>query len=86
MEHAAAEDAAAVRAAADRGELDALIYGWGDAYVIGRDDERGWHARRRDGRGGDITASEPETLWKAIGEDYRAMRVPRDLPGEGGQQ
>jgi len=36
--------------AAEDPALSALIYGWGDAYEIRRDEE-GWHARRRDGLG-----------------------------------
>lgn len=60
--------------------LDALRFGWGDAYKIGRDDERGYWARRRDGLGGDLTAGDPDALRTAIRADYDFKPVPRDLP------
>jgi hypothetical protein len=59
--------------------LGALRYGWGDAYDIGWDGERGYWARRRDGLGGDITASDPGELWAAIRADYAVKRVPCGL-------
>jgi hypothetical protein len=80
------EDQAAGDAAGGRPEggpgalaLGALRYGWGDAYDIGWDGERGYWARRRDGLGGDITASDPGELWAAIRADYAVKRVPCGL-------
>lgn len=66
---------------ADSDALGALRFGWGDAYEIGHDDERGCWARRRDGLGGDITAGDPDALWAAIRADYDVKAVPRGLPG-----
>ena len=65
--------------------LAALQFGWGDAYEIGRDEEHGYWARRRDGLGGRITADVPDGLWQAIHEDYDLKPVPRDLPAPEGQ-
>jgi hypothetical protein len=65
--------------------LEALRFGWGDAYEISCDG--GWQARRRDGLGDDITAPDPDALWAAICEDYALKPVPRDLPlAAGGEQ
>ena len=50
---------------------------WGSAYEI--TDRPGWRARRRDGKGGWITASGPEALLGAIREDYRSDPVRRDV-------
>jgi hypothetical protein len=36
----------------DEAALEALRFGWGDAYLIGHDDERGYWAARRDKIGG----------------------------------
>jgi hypothetical protein len=58
--------------------LEALRWHWGEAYEIGRDDTRGWRARRRDGLGGDITAGGPDDLRQAIRGDYAVKAVPRD--------
>jgi hypothetical protein len=82
MDEAAPQAAGGGTGTADEPALAALRYGWGDAYMIGCDDERGWWARRRDGLGGDITADDPEALWQAILEDYDLKPVPRDLPPE----
>ncbi len=60
--------------------LEALRFGWGDAYEITSDNAHGWQARRRDGLGGAITAPDPDALWTAICEDYILKPVPRDLP------
>lgn len=59
--------------------LEALEFGWGDAYEIWHDGGD-WHARRRDGLGGVITAGDAEGLRNQIREDYALKRVPRDLP------
>lgn len=64
--------------------LRALRHGWGDAYDIGCDSEHGWHARRRDGKGGVITADDADGLWTAVRVDYAARPVPRDLPASAG--
>lgn len=61
--------------------LDALRYGWGKAYAISGDPERGYQARRRDGIGGDITATDPgdpDGLWRAIREDFEFKPVIPD--------
>jgi hypothetical protein len=58
-------------------DLEALRFHWGDAYVIGFDDEKDWHAKRRDGMGGVLTGANPDELYKLIGEDYRLNPVPR---------
>jgi hypothetical protein len=75
MEHAAGRTAAGK--AADDDALDALRFHWGDAYEIGRDDERGWWARRRDGFGGDLSVAGPDELYEAIAADYALKPVPR---------
>jgi hypothetical protein len=58
--------------------LEALRFGWGDAYLIGHDDDRGYWAARRDKIGGLLTASDPDELRNAIREDYAAKPVPRE--------
>ena len=60
--------------------LEALRYGWGDAYEITCGDGNDWQARRRDGLGGVINAPDPDALWTAICADYILKPVPRDLP------
>ena len=82
-EATAAQDAAAGTRTHTDPALTALQYGWGDAYEIGHDEERGHWARRRDGLGGDITAGDLDGLWTAIHEDYDLKPVPRDLPAAG---
>lgn len=83
MNEAATTEAAGGRAPADH-ELSALRWGWGEAYRIGADPERGWWARRRDDIGGDITADGPGELWAAVLADYALKPVPRDLAGSTG--
>jgi hypothetical protein len=56
--------------------LDALRWNWGDAYDIGCGDR--WWFRRRDGLGGEETASGPEALRRAIVDDYTFRPVRRD--------
>jgi hypothetical protein len=63
---------------ADQDLLAALRFGWGEAYRIGWDAERGWWAARRDDLGGAITADEPEALSAAIYADYSLKPIPRD--------
>jgi hypothetical protein len=63
---------------ADDDALEALRWDWGEAYEIGRDDERGWHARRRDDLGGHLTGADHNELRVAIRADYALKRVPRD--------
>jgi hypothetical protein len=65
---------------ADDYALEALRWDWGEAYEIGRDDERGWHARRRDGLGC-LTEADPDGLRAAIRADYALKKVPRDAAG-----
>jgi hypothetical protein len=60
--------------------LAALRFGWGEAYRIGWDAERGWWAQRRDDIGGDITGDDSDELWQAIRQDYDGKPVPRDCP------
>jgi len=87
MEHAAekpSEDGQPARLPALDGEaLDALKFGWGDAYLIGHDDERGWWAARRDRIGGPLTAADPDELRQAITEDYAVKPVPREPVARG---
>jgi hypothetical protein len=73
-------DAAVIQVRAEEDALDALRFGWGDAYEIGHDEERGYWARRRDGLGGEMTAAGPDRLWEEIRADYTFKAVPRDLP------
>lgn len=69
---------------ADDYALEALRWDWGEAYEIGRDDEHGWHARRRDGLGGYLTGGDHDGLRAAIRSDYTLKKVPRDaaVPGD----
>jgi hypothetical protein len=76
-------DGQAASAAADQEALEAVRFGWGDAYLIGHDDERGYWAARRDRIGGLLTASDPEELRNAITEDYTVKPVPRGPAGSG---
>lgn len=78
MDEAAPQAAKAGTGTADDQALAALRHGWGDAYMIGRDDERGWWAARRDQIGGYLTAHDPDGLWTAIQQDYNLKPVPRD--------
>jgi len=57
--------------------LEALQFGWGEAYEIGADDAGYW-ARRRDGLGGTMTADDPEKLREQVIADYSVKPVPRD--------
>lgn len=65
-------------APAEQAALDAVRYGWGDAYLIGHDDERGYWAARRDRIGGLLTAPSPDELRQAVADDYALKRVPRE--------
>ena len=65
--------------------LEALRFGWGDAYEIGHDDERGYWAARRDRIGGLLTADTPDELRQAITEDYAVKPVPRKPAARGGR-
>ena len=62
----------------DESALEAIRFGWGDAYEIGHDDERGYWARRRDKLGGDILADDPERLREEVAADYAMKRVQRE--------
>lgn len=66
----------------DEAALEAIRFDWGDAYMIGRDDERGWWAGRRDRIGGLIAKADPEELRRAIADDYSVKPVPRDVSAE----
>jgi hypothetical protein len=57
--------------------LAALEWNWGEAYEVGYTAEHGWHARRRDGLGGLITADGPDDLRRAVLDDYATRPVPR---------
>jgi hypothetical protein len=61
--------------------LEALRWNWGDAYDIGRDGGAWWF-RRRDGYGGKETASGPDTLRRAIVDDYTFRPVRRDAAAD----
>jgi hypothetical protein len=63
----------------DACELDELRFHWGSAYDIGVTG-RAYTARRRDGKGGALTAAGPDELHRLIVADYGADPVPRDLP------
>jgi hypothetical protein len=63
--------------------LEAIRFGWGDAYLIGYDDERGYWAARRDRIGGLLTADAPDALRDAITEDYAVKPVPREPAARG---
>lgn len=65
----------------DKDALDALEFDWGEAYMIRRDDERGWWAARRDCIGVYLTAPGPEELREAIRADYALKPVPRPPAG-----
>jgi hypothetical protein len=58
-------------------ELAELRHHWGEAYDLGVRG-RQWRAKRRDGKGGWITAEDPQALVQAIRADYQADPVPRD--------
>jgi hypothetical protein len=62
----------------DESALEAIRFGWGDAYLIGHDDEHGYWAARRDRIGSLLTALTPDELRQAITEDYALMPVPRE--------
>ena len=68
---------------ADGDALEALRWDWGEAYLIGHDDERGWWAARRDRIGSLLTGADPEGLRAAIRADYALKRVPRDMAATG---
>jgi hypothetical protein len=69
----------------DEEALEALRFGWGDAYLIGHDDERGYWAARRDRIGGLLTADSPDELRQAITDDYAVEPVPRETAARGGR-
>jgi hypothetical protein len=86
MDHAARERAGDGQpGGVDEVALEALRFGWGDAYLIGHDDERGYWAARRDRVGGLLTASDPDGLRDAITGDYAVQPVPREPAARGGR-
>jgi len=68
---------------ADDDALEALRWNWGEAYLIGHDDERGWWAARRDRIGSLLTGTDADGLRAAIRADYALKRVPRDPAARG---
>ncbi len=78
MDDAAGRTAAST-GTADREALDALIFDWGEAYIIGRDDKGCWWAARRDCIGHLLTARDPVELRAGIRADYELKPVPREL-------
>lgn len=83
MNGAASQPAPDMASTAAHHALEALRWDWGDAYEIGFDDDRSWHARRRDGLGGWLTATCPDELYEVIAADYAFKPVPRSvMPGE----
>jgi hypothetical protein len=60
-------------------ELAALQCNWGEACLIGYDDEHSWWASRHDQIGGLLTGAGPDELRAAIIADYEMRPVPRDL-------
>lgn len=77
MDEAAPQAAEGATDTADDDALNALRYGWGEAYRIGWDARRRWWANRRDGKGQDITAADHNELWTAIFADYTSSPVRR---------
>lgn len=60
--------------------LEALRWNWGEAYEIEVVDDE-WRARRRDGLGGWLTASNADELHNQILSDYMLKPVPRTEAG-----
>jgi hypothetical protein len=67
----------------DGQELEALRFGWGDAYLIDFGVVRGYWAARRDKIGGLLTAANPDELRQAITDDYAVKPVPREPAARG---
>jgi hypothetical protein len=65
-------------APSEQAALEAIRFGWGDAYLIDYDVERGYWAARRDKIGGLLTAPDPDGLRDAITGDYAVKPVPRE--------
>ena len=63
----------------DAGELEELIFHWGDAYEIAVADGV-FTATGRDGRGGSLADASPEGLLRQIRADYAATPVARSMP------
>jgi hypothetical protein len=61
----------------DESRLEALRFGWGEAYEITAT-EGLWRARRLDAIGGVIEAVDPDGLDLAIKEDHAVRPVARD--------
>ena len=80
MNETARPGARATAGTAEDQELAALQWNWGEAYLIGCDDEHGWWASRRDQIGGLLTEPGPDELRAAIIADYDLKPVPRDIP------
>jgi len=60
----------------DAGELEELIFHWGDAYDIAVAGDV-FTATRRDGKGSRLADPSPEGLLRQIRADYAALPVPR---------
>jgi hypothetical protein len=71
----------AERHRAVRAALDALRYGWGDAYEIGCDDGEWWY-RRRDGLAGKVTADSPDQMGSLIAEDHAFQPIRTETSGD----
>jgi hypothetical protein len=67
----------------EQNALEAVSFGWGDAYLIGHDDERGYWAARRDRIGSLLMAAGADELLQAISEDYALKPVPRQALPDG---
>jgi hypothetical protein len=59
--------------------LNELRWHWGDAYLIGYDEQRGWWAARRDQVGALLSAADADKLHQVICDDYDAKPVSRDV-------
>jgi hypothetical protein len=59
-------------------DLEELRWDLGASYEFGFDDENGWHALRRDGTSGLITAPSPDALYTLVLDDQSCRPVIHD--------
>jgi hypothetical protein len=65
-----------------RQKLETLQMFWGLYYEFGTDGDDDWHADRRDGLGGRITAPDPDRLQPQVAENF-AMKPVGYAPAGG---